>query len=266
MFKDYDKYLSTSLKVYIFVLLFVFILKLVGMNYFGIDINNPTILKIDNFCAMLKLDYLYVFVVCYLTSYIIASLTLNDNSKKLKLYMLAFLPLTILIKYTGYYINGVLYVLLQMLYLYIIIVIYEKKVRKSTIINYILYNVIFLILQSISIILRNLHIMASGYSFIISFIINLDYLIMTIIFHNVIIMKGGLLCHHYQMAEVGLSLLKKINLKKSLKRLQVNLHKFRALPKQERLSISIYIVLSLLWNTLSLVIILLIAKFSPYFY
>ena len=38
MFKDYHKYLSTSLKVYLFVLLITFILKLVGLNYFGIKI------------------------------------------------------------------------------------------------------------------------------------------------------------------------------------------------------------------------------------
>ena len=45
MFKDYDKYLSTSLKVYIFVLVLVLILKLVGMEYFGINLNNEIILK-----------------------------------------------------------------------------------------------------------------------------------------------------------------------------------------------------------------------------
>lgn len=265
MFKDYDKYLSTSLQVYIFVLLFVFILKLVGMDYFGIDVNNPTIIKIDEFCVRFYIDYLYVFFVCYITSYIIVSMTLQDNTKKLKIFMLFLLPLTILVKYSGYYINGILYVLIQIIYLYILIIIYNKKINKTTTIHYILYNIIFLILQSISIIFRNLNVMASGYSLVISLIINLDYLIMIIIFHKIDIEKGGILCHHYQMAEVGLSLLKKINLKKSLKRLQANLHKFKNLSKQEKLSISIYIFLSLLWNTLSLVIILLIANLNHTF-
>ena len=48
MFKDFNKYLSTSLKVYIFVLILIFILKLMGLDYFGIDINNPTMIKINN--------------------------------------------------------------------------------------------------------------------------------------------------------------------------------------------------------------------------
>ena len=51
MFKDYDKYLSTSLKVYIFVLVFIFILKLVGMNYFALAIDNQTMIKINNIVA-----------------------------------------------------------------------------------------------------------------------------------------------------------------------------------------------------------------------
>ena len=42
MFKDYDKYLKTSLKVYLFVLVIIFIMKLVGLDYFGLDVNNST--------------------------------------------------------------------------------------------------------------------------------------------------------------------------------------------------------------------------------
>ena len=49
MFKDYDKYLSISLKVYLFVLVIIIILKIVGLDYFGIDINNPIMIKINNF-------------------------------------------------------------------------------------------------------------------------------------------------------------------------------------------------------------------------
>lgn len=49
MFKDYDKYLSTSLKVYIFVLMIIFIMKIVGLDYFGLDINNQIIINITEF-------------------------------------------------------------------------------------------------------------------------------------------------------------------------------------------------------------------------
>lgn len=66
MFKDYNKYLSTSLKVYIFVLVLIFILKLVGIDYFGLDLNNHIILKIDDFCLKWKLDILYSYLNCFL--------------------------------------------------------------------------------------------------------------------------------------------------------------------------------------------------------
>lgn len=49
MFKDYDKYLSTSLKVYIFVLVIVFIMKIIGLDYFGLNLNNEILLNIGNY-------------------------------------------------------------------------------------------------------------------------------------------------------------------------------------------------------------------------
>ena len=50
MFKDYNKYLKASLRVYIFVLIIVFIMKLVGLDYFGLETSNPIIVKMNNFC------------------------------------------------------------------------------------------------------------------------------------------------------------------------------------------------------------------------
>ena len=263
MFKDYDKYLSTSLKVYIFVLFFVFILKLVGMDYFGLDINNTTLIKINKFCLHFKIDYIYSYVVCYITSYFIASLTLNTNNKKLKYYMLYTLPITIGVKYLGFVLSGFIFLIVQIIYLFIIIILYSKKVNVDIIKNYIKYNLILLVIQSISIIFRNLNISMNEYNFIISILLDIDYILLIIIFYKLHFKKGEILC--YQMVEVGLSSLKKINLKKLPKKLQANLHKFKTLPKQERLSISIYIVLSLLWNILSLVIILLIANLNHTF-
>ena len=265
MFKDYDKYLSTSLKVYIFVLVLILIMKLVGIDYFGLDLNNATILKIDDFCVKYKLYYLYVVVVCYFTSYLIVSFTLNDNSKKLKIFMLITLPITLAIKYCGFYINSVIFVILQIFYLYILICIYSKSISLKTFIKYIKYNILLLLLQGFSLILRNQSLDYKDFNAIIEMLMNLDYLIILYIYYKLKFKKGECFKCHYQEAEAGLSLLTKINLKQLLKRLQVNLHKFRSLSKEEKLSISIYIILSLLWNTLSLAIILLVANLNHTF-
>ena len=63
MFKDYDKYLSTSLKVYLFVLVIIFIMKIVGLDYFGLDVNNPILIKINSVFLDFKLDYIYSYIV-----------------------------------------------------------------------------------------------------------------------------------------------------------------------------------------------------------
>ena len=62
MFKDYNKYLSTSLKVYIFVLLITFILKLIGLDYFGLDESNDILNKINIFFAKYKITYVFYFI------------------------------------------------------------------------------------------------------------------------------------------------------------------------------------------------------------
>ena len=69
MFKDYDKYLSTSLKVYLFVLVIIFIMKIVGLDYFGLDFANPTITRINEFLIKYKIiDVWYAFTM-YIYAY-----------------------------------------------------------------------------------------------------------------------------------------------------------------------------------------------------
>ena len=70
MFKDYNKYLRTSLKVYIFVLAIIVILKLIGFDYFGIDINNNTMLRLNNLLTNYKVVYVWYFINLYIQFYL----------------------------------------------------------------------------------------------------------------------------------------------------------------------------------------------------
>ena len=69
--------------------------------------------------------------------------------------------------------------------------------------------------------------------------------------------------------EVYLSSLKKINLKKSLlnlrKNYQSNLEKFREKSTQDKLTIIIFIILSLLWNTFTVLLIIFVAHINDTF-
>ena len=268
MFKDYDKYLSTSLKVYIFVLVLVFILKLVGMNYFALAIDNPIMIKIANFVKQNILTNNFIlFFPLILNQYIVISFACNDNSKKMKIFNLIIIPFSCLLQ--GYKLNlfGNYSIIFEILYFYLMCCIYQRinkrKLNVKRLVSIILGLIVF---QVLSALIRYKATIIYIRNPIANFILNLDYIMTMLIIYKLNFAKGE--CKKWtdgSQVEVGLSSLKKVNLKKSLKRLQVNLRKFRALPKQEKLSISIYIVLSLLWNTLSLVIILLVANLNHTF-
>ena len=100
----------------------------------------------------------------------------------------------------------------------------------------------------------------------IDMILNIDQLILLLITYKIYFMKGEwIVCQQ----EVGLFSQMKANLKKLLmqlpKRLQKNLHNFKNKSKQEKLAISIYILLSIFWNCLNLIVILIVAKLNHTF-
>lgn len=263
MFKDYNKYLSTSLKVYIFVLVLVFILKLVGMDYFGIYSSSKFIMMLDNIINKYNIANVYYILTLYIYTLFLLSLVFSKNDKKIKIICLIFTLIGILIKLIESKIaltsiNSIIDISYLILMFCICNKIYKQKSLLLRIAITISLNTLY---QLITIYIRNIN-YTNDNSIIINTILNLDYLLLLLITYKLYFMKGELkLCG----MEVGLSSLKKINLKKLLKKLQRNLHKFKQLPKQERLSISIYIFLSLLWNTLSLVIILLVANLNHTF-
>ena len=242
MFKDYDKYLSTSLKVYIFVLLCVFIMKIVGY------VNNSTIISINDFCLKYHFDFVWYVISLYIQQYLFLGIV--TNRRKLYIYSLIGTIITIIaqliIKNSN---NATLYYLI---FSNLLFILYPMIIEKRIFIKrQILCILLIMFYQFISSTIRNTHLSYKEWNFII------DFMLIT---YNLVFMEGGLkLC---QELEAGYSLLKKIHLKKLLKRLQENLHKFRLLPKEEKLSISIYIFLSLIWNTFTIVLIFIIAKLN----
>ena len=261
MFKDYDKYLSASLKVYLFVLVIIFIMKLVGLDYFGLDVNNPTLIKISDFCINFKLDYVYSYINCFINSFIIISIMCKRNDKKIFLYSLLWFPIIILFQYLKGIINSpLMHVFSDYILLLIICFIYTKKIQIKKFTKLIAFIVLF---QFISMIVRNQSLNSNVYNFTIAFLMNLDFLIMIIIMYELYFMKGGNLC--YQVEEVYSYSLKKINLKKLLKRLQRKLHNFNKQDKVSKIAFILYFIFSLIWNTLSVIVVLLVARLNDTF-
>lgn len=264
MFKDYNKYLSTSLKVYLFVLILIFILKLVGLDYFNLTTSGKVFSKIDALLPNSVLCIAYTYLLLYYTTYIITSVSCKDNSSKMKIYVLLTYPLSLGINYIPKLTEStVIFWLISLLYLLMLCLVFNKFKNVKTITKrYLIFTLLNLLYQVISVITRGASI--SNNSFLIMFILNFDYIMLLFITYKLCFTKGGVeIC--YQQAEAGLFLQKKLNLKKSLRKLQKNLHNFKEKPKRERLAIFIYLFFSFIWNTLSIVVILLVAKLNNTF-
>lgn len=261
MFKDYNKYLVTSLKVYLFVLLVIIILKVLGLDYFGIDTNNQVICKIND--VVMNNRWLLITEVL-ITLYIQLYFFLCIVCEKRKLYVWAFIGALInliaqiiLMEYSK---MSALYYIMCCLITIVMPMIINKKIILKRTLKYILLITLY---QIISLIIRSISIKYDYGNFIIDNIMNLDQLLMLAITYTLFfIKKEGLEC---QEQEAGLSLLKKINLKTLLKRLQRNLHSFKQKPKVEKISLILYIIFSLIWNTLSVILILIVAQLNHTF-
>lgn len=271
MFKDYDKYLSVSLKVYLFVLIIIFILKLVGLDYFGLDLNNYLMIKLEDLFSNLYVrDVLYlILIITY--QYILISMIYNDKSKKLKIFTLFTIPFTYIIQLIkGQLIMyNSLILIIELGYLFLITFIYKFinknkdsfiKISKRFIIIC-LFNFVCQLISSITRYQYNNYYVDD---FIPNIILNIDYLMLLLIGQNIMLRKEvNFKCIYLE--EVGSFSLKKLNLKNLLKKLQKNWHNFKSYDKVTKLTFIIYFIFSLIWNTLSVVLILLVGRLNDTF-
>ena len=267
MFKDYDKYLSTSLKVYILVLVIVFIMKIVGLDYFGIDLNNPVLIRIEKLFVNLYIRDIWYFFT--LIIYVYITIAISCNYKKCIKYVLILSPIIYIMQWLKTIINFPILVLISDFgYIYILCLILYKILKKKDYKNmtkrFILYNLISMIIQFISLITRYKYNTNYEYGFIENFILNLDYLIMTILIFKIYFMKGDNKLCIYQTEVYSFSQ-KLTNLRKLPKRLQRNWHKFKQLQKVDKITFIIYFALTLLWNIFTVVVVLLVATLNDTF-
>ena len=143
MFKDYNKYLSTSLKMYLFVLFIIFILKLVGIDYFALDTNNYIVLKLFNILDAngFLLDILNLSLFMF-NHYIVLSITLDDNSKNMLLYNIFLMPIFATLQYFKLSF-GNYSVVIELLYFIIVCFLYNYKTKKKIWKRFIFINLLY---------------------------------------------------------------------------------------------------------------------------
>lgn len=262
MFKDYDKYLSTSLKVYLFVLIIIFILKLVGLDYFGITTDNLTLIKISNFLSKSHLGDIYYFFTIYIEFYFYICLVCKKN----KLYLVSFIGASINFIYQIFIpvFNNIGWIY-SILCIFIMIIIPMIVLKRITFKRQILFVTLLTLYQFLSLYIRNIGYNTNYNNFLIDSLLNMDQILMMGITYNLMFMKKGDVKKCGETLVVGLSSLKKLNLKNLLKRLQKNWHNFKNLEKVEKLTFIIYFIFSLIWNVLSVVLILFVARLNDTF-
>lgn len=258
MKENIKKILSRTIITYTFLLLIVFILKLVGFNRFGIDLNNPIILKLNEIISKYNLENVWYAITLYINVYIVMAITCNDNSRKMKLYTLICMPLCIFIQFMKN--ENLIFVILDFVLILILSLIYKKfKFNKSNYLNYISITILMMLFQVISLITRNINInMTLGNNFISTIIMDIDYILISIIFYKLYFLKGGSsLCGmaHYS----GLHLM--MALKSLPKKLQAKLKSKskRKLTKQEKVYNMIFYPFVVIYNLFSMAVIFFIA-------
>lgn len=271
MKKDIDKVLSRTLFTYFTILFVIFILKMFGLNYFELDMNNKIINSINSFITHWRLENLWYAITLYINTFIIFAITCNDKSKKLHYFTLATMPLNMVIQYVKSHYNfPFMFVFTDLLYLFILALCYIKfiqreKVHRYNVSNYWLFMFINFIYQFISLITRNLTIQSQYLqvdNFIVNIIINFDYLILIILSYKLYFIKGGkdlwVMVHGYFSDLL-------ISLKKLPRKLQTSYQESKPKKTDDELAYKIYLVLFWLYNFFTVVVVLFIATLNDTF-
>ena len=255
VFKDYDKYLSTSLKVYILVLVIVFIMKIVGLDYFGLAVDNPTIITINNVCIKFHFDFIWYILSLYIQQYLFLGIVCNK--KGLYLYSFIGTIITIFMQLILSKFDNATFT--YFLFCNLWFILYPMFIEKKIFIKkQILCIILIIFYQFISSVIRNIHLSYEEWNFIIDFILNIDQLILLIITYEIKVKKGVRICGQ----EVIFSLQKLTNLRKLPKQLQRNWHKFKQLTKVDKITFIIYFALTAIWNLLTIVTVILVAMLN----
>lgn len=267
MKKDLDKIYSRTLLTYCTILFVIFILKMFGLNYFGLDTNNKIIQSLNTFVKYWKIETVWKMITLYINTYIILSITANDNSKRLKLFSLTTIPIsigvTILEQFMGY---NPLLLFIDLLYLFILSLCYIKgikkeRIHKCNVSNYFVLVIIINVFQVISMLTRNVSVTIT-YDFVITTILSLDYLVLLLMLYNLYFIKGG---KSLWEKVHGSSLVLLTSLKTLPTRFLQSYQNSKPEKNEDELAYKIYIVLFWLYNFFTIGVVLLIALLNDTF-
>lgn len=259
--------MSRTIYTYFVALIIIFVLKICGLDYFGLDVDNKIIVAINDFVGKYNLELVWYGATLYIYTLVVLAITCNDNSKKMKIYTLIMIPFCIGIQWLKQNVNlPLMFIFTDLLWLFMVAICYirfvnNKRVEKYHVSNYFIYCVLNILFQFLSIMIRNVA-FTNANDFVTYFILNLDYLLLSIITYKLYFMRGGI---SLWVEVVGLF----SHLQTSLKSLPTKLQNVYATKKSksklDKVSDMIYLPLFLLWNIFTVAVILCVAFLNETF-
>ena len=255
-----NKLIKQTVDTYLFLLCLMFIFKLIGLDYIGLDISNPFVIYIDNILDNRIINYIFNLSTILISQYIMVSIITKSKSIK---YLILTIPFTIIVHtfIKNLLIPYKLNLFSDILYLIILCLVYNKNNKINTIKRTFAMCLINILFQLISCITRYKYMYILIDSNCINFILNFDYILMLILAYKIYFEGDVKLCGNFQMV-VGSYLQKLNSLKNSLKQLVI---KFLNSSNKEKFEIILYLIINLLWNIFNVLIILLVAKLNDTF-
>ena len=257
IFRNKELYFTTILKIFIYMFVITFFVRLIGFDKFGLDVSGLN--HIVNFVEKYKLATIFDIVTLFFSSFFILGIISKDKNKNNLIFsiLITIFNLVLQLILSSFGAEG-LYAILNPLIVYIFGCLINKKfIFKSFIyltIMIFLYQFLALFIHDIS--LNNI------YTVIYDIFIVIDVTVLLGITYMVKSMKGDVnVCAFFR--EVGSFLpqriLSKHSVKKSPKSSQNNLNN---LSKEEKITNVIFITLSILWNLFTLFCVILVSTLN----
>lgn len=277
MKKDFCRICIRTILTYSIIILIICLLKAFNIDYFGIKYDNDLINTFSKFVVKNNLENIWYSITLYFYTYMILSISCKDNSKKMKIYSLIITIIGIPYKYfTNNLNNLIIKCLLEMLFMCFPPIIYTKKI-KSSIKNIILFILLNTLFQMSALFCKNIN-YSNNKDFITNVMLDIDYIIISLLFYyyyfnqkeekNLWETVVGLfldLWHGFmQFLDSLLEYLKHLIF--GLKNHKNTIKKVLKAKRRERIDniifLSIYYLLTLLWNIFTVVLIVFVAKIN----
>ena len=225
MNNDVKLILKRTVLTYTYILFTVFILKLCGLDYFGIDTSNPFILWLDGFLNNFIVFNVINFILIMVYQHIMLSLMTDNKCYKFTAYS-AFFTFAFQFGLKKRLMVCGLGVIGEFLYLFILLFCYSKiNKRPIQVKRFVTVILISFLFQAVSTLTRYRYSIAYVTSPSINFIMNIDYLMLMVMTYKLYFMKGDVkLCGVFQVV-VGSFSQKLTLLKEQQKQFQINYSK-----------------------------------------